>query len=92
MNYCEQIKKLAENRLISELMKIVKEVDESLAQECPYASMSIKNKPLSINSLPTIFSQGEYKVTFNSTNKKDEEIIFAEFLVSLTSSEKNSFG
>ena len=72
MNYCQQIKNFAENRLISELMKIVKEVDESLAKECPYASMSIKNKPLSINSLPTIFSQGEFKVSFNSTNKKDE--------------------
>mgnify|MGYP006359087981 FL=1 len=92
MNYCQQIKNFAENRLISELMKIVNEVDDSIAHECPYSSLSIKNKPLSIKTLPAIISQGEYKVTFNATNKKDEEINFIEFLISIISSEKNSFG
>ena len=92
MNHCQHFKTAGDNRLIAELIKVANKLDESLLHECPYSSMMIKNKPLSISNLPSIFSQGEYKITFNFTNQRDEQINFVEFLASIISSEKNSFG
>lgn len=86
------MKSAATNPLITEIVKIVKAVDESLIHECPFYNTVIKNKPLTITTLPAIFSQGEYKITFNLTTKNNEEIMFHEYLTSVVSSEKNSFG
>lgn len=78
--------------LIKEVVKIVQNLDESLVHPCPFYGYIVKNKPLSISTLPSIFAQGDYKMTFNFTSKKDQGILFIEFLTSLISSEKHSFG
>lgn len=80
------------NPLIVEVVKIAQAVDKDAIHECPYYNVVINNKPLSLTTLPTIFSQGEYKVTMNFTTKKDEKIFYSEYLFSIISSEKHSFG
>lgn len=48
--------------------------------------MIIKNKPLRIKTLPSIFSHGDFKITFNFAIKKDEEIRLCWDLTNLVSS------
>lgn len=92
INFCAVMKAAIETPLLSVIIDIAKSVEPSMIHECPYVNLIAKNKPLTLSALPTIFSQGDYRVTLNFTTRNNEEFLFIEFLLSWISSEKNSFG
>ena len=92
INFCEVMKASTATPLLSVIIDIAKSVEPTIIHECPYVNLLTKNKPLTLNALPTIFSQGDYRVTLNFTTRRNEEFLFMEFLASWISSEKSSFG
>lgn len=77
---------------MTELIKIGELIEKSALHKCPYTEFLMDNKPVKIDTLPAIFPQGDYRITINITNRKEEQMMFYEFIVSWFSSDKHSFG
>jgi hypothetical protein len=93
MNICPLLRAAENgNALMYEMLKIVKAIDEDSFHVCPYNFIEMKNKPFKIDSLPSIFSQGDYRVFVNISNRHYEDYVAIELLISWFSSERNSFG
>lgn len=69
-----------------------KDIDENIVPECPYRGISVRDKIVKIDSIPSIFAQGHYRTDVNLTTKNNEKIIDIDILYFLNSSERNSFG
>lgn len=80
------------NPIMTEIVKIAQVVEKTVIHECPYTDFLIDKKPVEIDSLPSIFPQGDYRITMNVTNRKEEQMMLLEFIVIWYSSEKHSFG
>jgi hypothetical protein len=78
---------------MTELIKMVKNIDSASIHQCPYNFIDIKNKPFLIDTFPSIFPQGDYRMNFNLTNRQNNDIISSfEIMISWFSSERHSFG
>lgn len=92
VEFCAVMKAMTGTPLLAVLIDLAKSVEPTAIHECPYNNLIIKNKPLTLSALKTIFSSGEYRVTMNFTSRNNEEFLFIELLASCISSERNSFG
>jgi hypothetical protein len=89
---CWILAKSSSNPLINAIIDIFRKTDTSLIHECPYTQIILDNKPIIVETLPSVFSAGDYKFTIELLAKDDKSILYVETLVYWFSSEKNSFG
>lgn len=73
-------------------MDIFRKAEPSLIHECPYNDIVVENKPFRIDSLPSVFTGGDYKLTFELMTMNDQRIIFVEVFATWFSSEKKAKG
>lgn len=92
INVCFALKNGEKNVLLVLLIQMIKEMEPSIIHPCPYTDFLIRNKTVSLKSVPSILPRGDYRITGNLTNNKEEMIVFVELLALVVSSETNTFG
>lgn len=92
IDICWVLERSSSNPLLSAIINIFKDSVPEIIHPCPYESVVINNKAFKVDSLPTFFSTGDYKITMELISKSNEQILIVEALVSWFSPEKNSFG
>lgn len=80
------------NPLLAEVFKIIREMEPSAIHPCPYTQLIVVNKTVNIEHLSNIMPNGDYRAVSNFTAKNGDILVTEEFLCSIISSEKNSFG
>ncbi|KAL7014534.1 hypothetical protein ACKWTF_015991 [Chironomus riparius] len=93
INYCESTKHIDANPLFKEFTKIMYNTNPNLFIDCPTTKVIFNNTIVKIDTLPSIFPRGDYKVILHITDSKSmKEFLIIQAMVTIVSSELETFG
>ncbi|CAG9811696.1 unnamed protein product [Chironomus riparius] len=93
INYCESTKHIDAYPLFKEFTKIMYNTNPNLFIDCPTTKVIFNNTIVKIDTLPSIFPRGDYKVILHITDSKSmKEFLIIQAMVTIVSSELETFG
>lgn len=81
------------NPIFKELLKVILRTNPDLDVQCPATKVIFNNTIVNIDTLPAIFSRRDYKgVFYVSDSKTMKEFLVIQVMMTIVSSELNTFG
>lgn len=80
------------NPLTKFIVDLANQTAPSFVHTCPYKVINITRAPIKTESVGSAFATGDYKISFIFKTTKQNFLCSLDFVLSINSSEKNSFG
>jgi len=93
VDFCKSVKNVDSHPVFKEVMKIIYNTNPDLVVDCPTTKVVFNNTIVKIDTLPAIFPRGDYKLILYITDSKSmKEFLVIQAMVTIVSSEINTFG